>query len=107
MSWKSFAADYLSFSKKDRIALFLILLVAAGCYLLPFFLKSSEAVHVMEDSLLSRATDSLIDRSFASGPPLEEPAAFPEYRKKPAFTPGHRFPFDPNTLPPEAWARLG
>lgn len=99
--------DYLSFSKKDRIALAFILLVVAGCWLLPFFLHRAGGVRVSVDSTLIHAADSLADKQPVAALESAEADPYSEYAQPPKFMKGERFPFDPNTLPAQGWARLG
>lgn len=107
MGWNSFVTDYLSFSKKDRIALFFILFVVAGCWLLPFFLNPRGEVRVTEDSLLVQTAATVVQAPAAPTADGSEPGLLTEYGNAPDFKQGERFPFDPNSLGAEGWAQLG
>ena len=101
MSWKELLTGYFSFSKKDRIGLIVLLCLIGLAYFLPHFFPEKP---VDEPRLLKdiAALDSL-----TSG---KEKSPLPSYSKTHqgnAALHGELFEFDPNTLEPTGWARLG
>lgn len=90
---KRIIKDYFSFSKKERTAVILLLIVSAGFIALPYFFSIKGGVPAMDPAL----------------------QAFEEKNKK-VDSPGELgdtkinttlFYFDPNTISAEGWVRLG
>lgn len=110
VAWKTFVKDYLTFSKKDRLAVLAVLFLLAAMYLLPrLFSKPSSTLALKEDSLLIKAVDTLKGRS-AQKRDDESASTLPNYvapQENRGFTEGELFRFDPNTLPAEGWQKLG
>lgn len=109
--WKTFVKDYLTFSKKERLATLVVILILFTLYFLPRqFAKNTPSLSLREDSLLQRAVDTLQSRSAQNSADDDEPLPFP-YSSTPeptsGFTEGELFSFNPNTLPAEGWQRLG
>lgn len=110
MSWKNFAAGYLTFSKKDRIALLLFAAVILLVYLLPRFAPKPAPAAIREDTALQRLLDTAAQ--LAQQHPnkkYENEAGDYQYEvsKKFAATEAALFNFDPNTLDADGWKRLG
>ncbi|OQP46662.1 helix-hairpin-helix domain-containing protein [Niastella populi] len=105
-NWK----DYFTFTKKERIGIYtLLILIAAGAIVPRFF--STPALH---SELVAEAID------LAKAPPAQpgkekrltydqRPSPYDEVGDEPAKTQQavSHFPFDPNTLDAEGWRRLG
>lgn len=110
MSWKDFATGYLTFSKKDRIALLLFAGLILFVYALTRFLPKAAPAPVAEDTALRRWLDTAIQRAQA-GPQHDGETDVTHYRyevfEKPNFTTGALFNFDPNTLDAHGWKSLG
>ena len=101
MSWKELVTGYFSFSKKDRIGLIVLLFLIGLAYFLPYLFPEKP---LDEPQLLKEiaALDSLTSR--------KENSSFPTYSKSTtgnAALQGELFEFDPNTLEPAEWGRLG
>lgn len=109
MAWKTFIKDYLTFSKKDRLAALAVLFLMVAMYSLPrLFSKDSSALALEEDSLLIKAVDTLESRSSQK----EENKGFsspyyPSNEESKGYKEAELFRFDPNTLTAEGWQRLG
>ena len=110
MSWKSFIINYLTFSRKERIAVFLF----AGLFLLlavwPYFMPKAEGIPVKEDTSLSKLLDSATRLAHETS--IEKPENDVTHYQYEAsgnsdFTAGELFLFDPNTLPAAGWRKLG
>ncbi len=113
---KSFASDYLSFTKKERrasvVLLSLIIIFTAIPFLFPFFIteKRVDATAFKEEiaTLTTKQVDS--NKRFSSrnndedDQPYREPYEKNYYAKKDK---GELFYFDPNTLDEKGWQRLG
>lgn len=111
MFGKKFIREYLLFSRRDRIGIVSLLCLVLIVYFLPYF--SSQAAHqfpISQSPELAQALDSLQSRETGE---IHEPSYSsysPEIQKdnpQETYQPGELFYFDPNTLPPEGWQRLG
>lgn len=112
MGWKVWIKDYLSFTRKDRIGLIVIALILAGLLFLPslIFKNGSPPVPITDTAWLTA-----IEKFEAADPPTRQNSGYsaPGYihkswkteREIQLATP--LFTFDPNTLAPEEWQRLG
>lgn len=109
MSWKQFTEDYLTFSKKERIAAFCVLLIVASIYLLPkLFSKNAAAVSFESDSSLLAEIENKQEKGSNNEFKTENVSNsfyVPPVNK--GYTEGALFHFDPNTLPVEGWQKLG
>lgn len=111
VAWKTFIKDYLTFSKKDRLAVLAVLFILIAMYALPrLFSKGPSTLTLKEDSLLLKTVDTIERRNnqqtgnYQTGPPG---SYYPTPRQAHGFTAGELFRFDPNTLPAEGWQKLG
>lgn len=110
MSWKGFVSGYLTFSKKDRIAVILFLSITVLIYLAAHvFPKTVPVAAIQEDTALSKSLDSAtqIAATKTADEPEEVSALQYEVSKKSDFSSGELFHFDPNTLDAAGWKRLG
>lgn len=111
MAWKTFIKDYLTFSKKDRLAVLAVLFILIVMYSLPrLFSKGPATLTLKEDSLLLRTMDTLENKSVQQTDNYPRSSTAPYYatsRQPQGFTEGELFRFDPNTLPAEGWQKLG
>ncbi len=99
--------DYFTFSRKERLALLVLLLVTGTLFLLPsFFPGSGKVRYSTADSSWIR---EMARRTVPSGDSFQRTGkkltvAEPESQAGP---PAVLFPFDPNTVSGEEWSRLG
>lgn len=111
VAWKTFVKDYLTYSKKDRLAVLVVLLLLIAMYFLPrLFSKSPSALALQEDSLLLKTVDTLASKPEHSSKEQQTRPPFTYYstpRPANGFTEGELFRFNPNTLPPEGFQKLG
>jgi len=109
MSWKTFANDYLRFSKKDRIGAFVVAAVIAFLLFSPG-LFSPPKTPVVASTIFLEAADTLSKRH-QKGVAYNDEAAREGFQYEVSetidFTKGALFAFDPNTLPAEGWQKLG
>lgn len=110
MSWKTFVADYLTFSKKERIAALSFCIIILAVFLLPQFYPKSPPMAVQQDSALSKLLDSAAQ--IVKAPVVDAGSEnLDTYRyevsKNTDVPAGTLFTFDPNTLDAESWKKLG
>ena len=115
--WKRFTSDYLSFTKKERTGILVLLVLIAFFitlpFLFPFFIhpKTTDATLFKKqiDMLKMKqadSTDKYAKRNFDKDDYQNygEPDGNKEYAKK---IKGELFAFDPNILDEAGWKRLG
>jgi len=111
MHWKKFAADYLAFSRRDRIAILTLLVLILGVYFLPQFIPAKTRFSSGPDTALMRAISRLEERSTNQNEFPEEFShrGYPADRNQNWLRRDKRdlFPFDPNTINEEDWKKLG
>jgi competence protein ComEA len=108
MFLKNFVKDYLSFSRKDRIGLLALVILILIIYLLPrSFSPKSKTLAIKDLDGLKPAMDTLLGREAAKNTKdgFEKTLDYQDHAPKNLSA--ELFQFDPNTLPPEGWQRLG
>lgn len=108
MLWKKYLNDYLSFGKRDRIGIIILVILIWAVYLLPFIVKKNDEF-ILEDEL-GLMLDSLRAAKRPDKPKNEDDGNegfFPGYSKPGNIDKGDLFRFDPNTLDAQGWQRLG
>jgi competence ComEA-like helix-hairpin-helix protein len=110
--WQNFAKGYLTLTKKDRIGSFIIGFILLTTYLLPKLTESSsDRLAIQPTPELLAAIDTLEARPKGKQYSGDEAQNNYAYQYEPSqgasFTKGELFSFDPNTLSPEGWQRLG
>jgi competence protein ComEA len=100
MAKNGFAKEYFSFTKKDRIAAFIIAGLMLIIYLLPSLLPARSSDLIVADSLFLQPADSVLAAQANSWSDKEEPSS---YEKQDVSV----FNFDPNTLSATGWSSLG
>jgi DNA uptake protein ComE-like DNA-binding protein len=110
--------DYLSFTKKERVGVAVLLAVILLVFLLPNLFPDVPSTRLVDKNLLEKeraqlqalAVDSTRQNKFASQQKVEDDNAdfFQPLKVKNDFTaPAEFFLFDPNTITTEEWKRLG
>jgi competence protein ComEA len=114
--WQNFAKDYLSFSRRDRLAILLVISLIVVIFLLPSAVKSSNKKDTTADTAWMAAIERIeknvpdsfqkqysnYDNDNATAYQYDRPSGnYTSYSK------GELFYFDPNTLSAEGWQRLG
>ena len=117
MQWKEFTADYLSFTRSDRIGIIVVVLVVVAVFFLPKALShSSNSKPAMADTAWIASMKRLEKKEIDNDSQYKEynddnSTAYQydrrtnnNYYNKPK---GQLFYFDPNTLSTEGWQKLG
>lgn len=109
MSWRKFVTDYLTFSRKERLAALLLCASIGAVYLLPQVISKPVGVP-LKDTALSHLIDSAAQvaktKSAESGTEATDAYRY-EISKNVGAPTGALFYFDPNTLDAEGWKKLG
>ncbi len=114
MNWKEFAVDYLTFTRRDRVAIIAIIIVITGIFFLPKALSNSGASKPMApDTAWIAAMQRIEQKQTEHGQPYnndDNNTAYQYDRSTNNYhnkSKGELFYFDPNTLSSEGWQRLG
>jgi competence ComEA-like helix-hairpin-helix protein len=114
--WKYFIKEYLSFTKKERTGIFILLLIILICILLPFlfpyFISQKTYDHSQFDKEIAKLKIQQADttnRNYNSKFDENNYANYSEPNYKNDYTKlkGELFYFDPNTASVDDWKRLG
>lgn len=103
---KRILKDYFTFSKKERIAVIILLLLITGGMLLPYFYRVRPAPPVLNKALIDFVAQSTIAANTKDS--LQDGAAslYTAAGTGNVLT-SSLFMFDPNTVSAEGWIRLG
>jgi competence ComEA-like helix-hairpin-helix protein len=114
MSWKNLSTDYLTFTRKERIGLLVIVVVIIGIWIFPKIVVSGKSKAVRDDTLWMAAAQKLLIKqehgeaqsknNEESADPLDYAKPSDDYLTRPA---SQLFYFDPNTLSVDGWRKLG
>lgn len=116
MNWKEFALQYLSFSRRERLAILVVVALILLVFIGPEFLaKGSRAKPGGMDTAWISSLQKLEQKQQEPGdrryPDLDDNSPQYQYdRTKNNYEPAGKtelFYFDPNTLSPEGWKKLG
>jgi competence protein ComEA len=103
MATKKIIQDYLSFNRRDRIAVIVLVLLIGIIYFLPvYFSRKQMNIDIRPGSYLERVTDSLEKQEA-----IEIPGKAGDGTTEKEPVKGLVFKFDPNKLDPEGWKKLG
>lgn len=113
MKWKTFLAEYCQFSRRDRLAIGVLLLLILIIFFVPAYLGTRSPAPVPADSSWMAAVRQLEQQSdTADIAPRYQKNRYPERAR---LTESNRNPkrssrlfyFDPNTVTDEGWRELG
>jgi len=117
MNWKEFARDYLHFTRRDRIAILVIVAIIIVVFLTPEFISKGASTNAVQTETAWVASLKQLEQKEADGETQryssysdENPGNYQYDRSRNTYYAsgkGELFYFDPNSLPPEGWARLG
>lgn len=108
MNWRRFVADYLTFSRKERLAVFLFCSVLLLLYLMPHLYPKPAPTAIQPDTVLAKWLDTVTQAPASSALPHGETDedGYGDLKKFDAPA-GALFVFDPNALDAAGWKRLG
>lgn len=117
MKWKEFAEDYLNFNRKDRIGITVILGVILSAFFLPKAFSKGKTLPKVNSSdtawiaSMMKLEQKETEGQDAPGKFADENSSYYQYDRSISNDYGKTivklFYFDPNTLSPEGWQRLG
>ena len=117
MKWKEFAADYLTFTRRDRIGIIVILVIILAIFFLPkAFSSTSNRKSTTSDTAWITAMKKLeqkeVDNDQQYSKYNEDNSNSYQYDRRTSNnyhnkSKGELFYFDPNTLSLEGWKKLG
>jgi competence ComEA-like helix-hairpin-helix protein len=109
MKWKEFLGDYFTFTRKERIALLVIILIILGIWIFPKVSKPPRPKTIPPDTSWITAAKKLMIRAKDSGNQPDDPDDLTHNRPLIVSneSKGQLFYFDPNVLPLEGWKKLG
>lgn len=117
MKWKEFAADYLGFTRRDRIGIIAILVIILAIFFLPKTLSTTNNPHPTITDTSWIATMKKLEQKEAENYQQyskynDDNSSSYQYDRRPANnyynkSKGELFHFDPNTLSAEGWQKLG
>lgn len=112
MKWKEFAKDYLSFSRRDRIGILVLVFLIILVFVAPAFIsnKSHRSTQPLDTAWIHQLKkleikDSSKHRDYTYQ--NEERTSSYQYDRNIVHTKGELFEFDPNTLSTKDWQKLG
>lgn len=110
--WEKIIKDYFSFTKRERVAVIILVILIIVFLVLPDLLPDkTSAVDLAtfeEASRLSPKPDAVTKETDNYTTPHDDYTSGYRRSKHPAIdAPGDLFYFDPNTLPEEGWKKLG
>ena len=105
---KKLVEEYFTFSKKERNAVILLVILIVGIFILPYYLPSNDSI---EDEILAAVQQADTGKSFSDE---GDPAAIDYYKTSSAPSnmgvasrDTRLFNFDPNNLNANGWRKLG
>lgn len=117
MKWNDFLMDYLNFSRKDRIAVLVIVLIISAIFLLPKVVSTKQAVNKSsQDTSWISSLKKLEQKEIENNDPQfrqygDENNNYNQYDRRinnyTGKNKGELFYFDPNTLSKDGWEKLG
>jgi competence protein ComEA len=111
MKWRQFVEGYLTFSKKDRTGLLCVVMLVGLTAIIPLTFNKQEPLSIKETNLLSATIDTLSSkqtRQYVYEENEDDRTSDYQYETSVKYTTTKEvFLFDPNTLAPDGWKRLG
>jgi competence protein ComEA len=113
MSWKKFATDYFTFTRKEKIGLIVIVIIILGIWVFPKMAASGKPKSANGDTSWMSAAEKLVKQEAGEkeSKVTEENIDALVYEKTrddySSQSNNQLFYFDPNTLSVEGWKKLG
>jgi competence protein ComEA len=106
--WQQFSKDYLSFSKKERIGVFAIVLVIVIITIYSQIASSPTSSIILADTAILASLDTLESKDqVLNNDDWNGQSSFKQTSQTTEIKPGKLFNFDPNTLLLSGWLELG
>ncbi|MBL7748401.1 MAG: helix-hairpin-helix domain-containing protein [Chitinophagaceae bacterium] len=114
MKLSEFLTDYLTFTKKDRIGIIVLLLIITGVFFLPKIISNSsgntssapvDTTWIMAMKRLEQKVPGITESHYADNNSVNY--QFDRQVSYPGKPNGELFYFDPNTLSADGWQKLG
>jgi competence ComEA-like helix-hairpin-helix protein len=102
---KRILKDYFTFSKKERTAVIILLLLIVLFIVAPMFYRVASEKPKLNKTLIDFIAQNSASEKAADS--AEEISLLPSVATVEGTIPHSLFSFDPNTLPPEGWKKLG
>lgn len=118
MKWKEFVMDYLTFTRKDRIGVLLVVVLILIVFFLPKFFShggsskpdNPDTAWIAAMKRLEQKEPENDEKQFSRQNSNDENYAYQYDHSKSNYydqPKGELFYFDPNTISPEGWKKLG
>jgi len=104
---RKFVQEYLTFSRKERIAILCITTAMVGIFFLPRFFARAPTPIVVLNGVGTEPADPVLTSNQTPEGTEQHYTELMKPRKYEAFTDGALFNFDPNTLDAQGWLKLG
>jgi competence protein ComEA len=108
--WKKLVNDYFTFSKKDRNAALVLMILIIIVFFLPYFFSKPKSI-IKENVQLTKQVEEILDKKQTQTNSQNQSENFQPYQPtKSVFYNSNKtilFNFDPNTISKEDWLKLG
>ena len=113
MKWQQRIGEYFTFTRKERIGILTIVVLIVLVWIFPQVIKSSKSQMPIGDTSWITAISNLEPKgndstnSVAAGNETLNDMVYDQTAKRTNEMEHKLFPFDPNTIPPDVWRKLG
>jgi len=114
MGWKTFTREYLTFTRKERIGLIVIVILIIGIWIFPKLVDSAKSKSALIDTnwinaakKLQRTPENSENSSRAKGENIDDLVYDKTASEHSPGTKSELFYFDPNSLSIDGWKKLG
>lgn len=108
--WKKLVNDYFTFSKKDRNAAMVLMILIIIVFFLPYFFSKPKSI-IKENVQLTKQVEEILDKNQTQTNSQNQSENFQPYQPtKNVFYNSNKtilFNFDPNTISKTDWLKLG
>lgn len=108
--WKKLVNDYFTFSKKDRNAALVLMILIIIVFFLPYFFSKPKSI-IKENVQLTKQVEEILDKKQTQTNSQNQSENFQPYQPtKSVFYNSNKtilFNFDPNTISKTDWLKLG
>lgn len=110
MKWTEFLRDYFTFTRKERIGLLVVTLLVVAIWIFPKASRPRSSKTIPPDTSWITAARNLIrttNNSDSQPDNIDNLALNKPLTERPSESIAEPFYFDPNSLPPDSWKKLG